>query len=214
MKLFQIVLGSLLLLATLMFAAFRYRSPTPADGSNPQGVERVPATTSQDERVIAAVARIEQRLELLEAKAAAPPPDVHAKAAPDPELDQESYPTSESLRDRESQRVAEIQRRLRTEPRDRPWAATTEVEIQNVAKSASVEGKNYSLKNLSCLTSICTAEVTATGTEGPFEITHVFPLKLEGIAAVEFEQAHIATDGSYTVPFKFYRKGYPLPGQE
>ncbi len=167
-----------------------------------------------DSRIMSAIARIEQRLELLEARPATAP--VQASATPavsDTEPPPSVQDMHQEIQDRQAGIAAEIEKRLATEPRDKFWATAAEEQLRHAAKACSGDNGDNKVTALSCRTSICKIELSVPAKAG-VPSAGTLPFFVEGMAGLRRSEPVQQSDGSYTLAFDFFRKGYPMPGTE
>jgi len=197
----------IVLVGVLAFWLGRQRGPSPA--SKPP----VSANGSQERdesRVEAMMARIEQRLELLEMKQAAPVTAApRATAKDDPPMS----PEPEEIRERDAKRAEELRNKLATEPRDRPWATGMEDQLRRAAQAAAHDGGAYSISGLACQTTVCRLELSVSNSSDPrARGGTMLPFLVKGIAGFHTEQPVKNADGSTALVYEFFREGYPMPG--
>ena len=125
-----------------------------------------------------------------------------------------SDPDTEQVAERAAVRTAEIEKRLKTESRDRAWATETEDKIRDAAKAIAGDKGRYTLKEVTCLTSICAVEISIPDLKGPQGNMHGFPFSVPGMAGFDFSEPERSSDGRYGIRYKFFRQGYPAPGGE
>jgi hypothetical protein len=166
-----------------------------------------------DSRVIQAIARMEERLELLEARSNQPRQDSLGPAASSAGRSESAAPPSlEDMHQRAEEQEAaigsEIERRFATETRDRTWASAAEDQLRQAVAATAVDGK---IITVSCLTSLCKLEFSATAMAKGVATANNLPFHVEGIAGFRRKMPEQQPDGTYKVAFDFYRKGYPTP---
>ncbi len=190
-------------------------------GRTAQAVVSGPASSADigsqgdDSRIVSAIARIEQRLELLESRPAnAPVPATAEPTALDREPPPSGQDMNQEIQDRQEAISADINKRLATEPREKSWASATEEQLRRAAKASSGDAGGSTIATLSCRTSICKIELSVPAKTGAVASTGSLPFFVEGMAGFRRSLPVQQSDGSYTVAFDFYRKGYQMPGEE
>ncbi len=132
-----------------------------------------------------------------------------------PVTDSDSHLEPQEILDRESERKAEIESRLKTESRDRSWATGAEDKIREYTGTTVSGGDPIKITALSCLTSICSAQVASSNPAALATMMIGFVLNVPGMAAVEIaKQPAKDNDGSYKAEYRFFRKGFVVPGQD
>lgn len=164
-------------------------------------------------RLAQTIGRLDKRLGALELRqmyaqsAGTPPP---AAAAPgtgaiagDPA----------EMREREALRVAAIEARLKSEPRDRAWASSKETQLQTAVAAATKRGAQFSVKTVKCLTSICELVLSAPSAEQFRQTAMLLAPGIDGMSSFDLSAPETAPDGTATVTCRMYRKGYARPDE-
>jgi len=179
----------------------------------------VPARNGPDHfdefEIKTAIARLEQRIELLELKQTIPTNQSPSATVPKESQAQFDRNDLEDKSARHSNEISEeIESKLKTERRDRSWSSETEDNIRSAAKTVAGEGGKFSFASLSCLTSLCKAELSLPNLTGPQGTMYSFPFSVPNMAGFQNTQPVQRADGTYKIEYTFFRKGYPVPGQE
>lgn len=180
------------------------------EGVNDNAVEPIALT----EKLLETIALLDRRLAALEAKQlGAKPSDPPASDSPDPQrLAERLDPAAIMARQLES--TAAIEEALRTQPRDAAWASATEGELRNAVDTAAREGAQFSLKTLRCLTSICEMVISASGPDQLGHTSFQLDPHISGMSGFEVSAPEAAADGSATVTYRLFRKGYARPDDQ
>jgi hypothetical protein len=117
------------------------------------------------------------------------------------------------MTERELQKAAAIEAALKTEPRDSAWASVTERQLQTAVNAAVQEGAQYSVKTLSCLTSICEMVLSASSPDKLNNTTLQLARSIDGMSSFDIVPPKTAADGSATLTYRLFRKSYPRPDE-
>jgi hypothetical protein len=118
-----------------------------------------------------------------------------------------------ALKERELEKAAAIEATLRTEPRDSAWASATESQLQTAVNAAVQEGAQYSVKTVSCLTSICEMVLSASSPDKLSNTELQLARRVSGISSFDVAPLDTAADGSATVRYRLFRQAYPRPDE-
>jgi hypothetical protein len=182
-------------------------SKTTASQSAPQ---ESPTTANDLARLEDQLSATQRRLDSLESTAARPPEAEPAKSAAPPARPR---PSREEMERRQAQRVERVEEAVQTEPRDASWAPTFEKEIQQAMQTAASAGGSYSVKALSCRTSVCRMELSHPNQRDQVAFLQSFQTHLPYAAATHFGPVQHG-DGTFTTVAHFVRAGYPIPGAD
>jgi len=115
--------------------------------------------------------------------------------------------------DNESETAAEVDHRLRTEPRDRAWASTAEDGLKDAVRAAVDQGAGFSIKTVRCLTSLCELVLSAATPDHLRMTALQLGHRISGMSSFRVGQPESETDGSAVVTYRLFRQGYPAPGE-
>lgn len=102
---------------------------------------------------------------------------------------------------------------LKTEPKDRVWASSTENQVRLAVDTAVKEGAKFSVKTLNCMTSLCEMVLSAASAEDLQYISHQLPSHVTGMGSLDLAPPEIGVDGTATVTCRLFRQGYSRPDE-
>jgi hypothetical protein len=205
-------IGSVLLVSAVLAAG--YSLGHRAQGADPKTPQATAASTSQSDRNIEQLAEqlssTQRRLASLESAGAredqsASSAQPEARPAPAP-------PSAEEIDRRQAERVEQIEVAVQAELRDASWAPGFEKEIRQAIQVAG-EGATYTVKSVTCRTSICRMEISHPDQQGQYAFLQQFQHNLPDVAVSHLQPTQ-GSDGSFATVAHFVRKGYPMPGSE
>lgn len=169
-----------------------------------------------DPVLLTKIEAIERRLNGLELRqlALGDPASGAPKRDVSPSLDPGTYVQPDNPIESQARKHAEIATRLATETRDRSWASEAEGTLRNAIAVSAGDGAKYTISSMSCLTSLCSVELKFADITGALGTMQTFPHRVNGMAAFDFAQPQKEADDKYRVEYKFFRRGYPVPGEE
>jgi hypothetical protein len=190
------------------------RAQAIAANKNDEEVSETHPNPSELSAILTVLDRLEHRLSALESRQVAPPAPHHELVVSAASADEPVAPGTHGLQERENRRQAEVERRLKTESRDRSWSGAAEDAIRQTLASVSGRHPQYAISRLTCLTSVCSVEfATPDPTAAGMDIRHGISI-VEGVAAFDFHEPVQKPDGTYIVAYELFRKGYAVPGDE
>lgn len=172
-----------------------------------------PRDLTADNDLRSAVGRLEQRLSVLEARG---PASTQPTAPSEGANRSPARPTHRELIEDSIRQAAEVSEeiagRLKTEGRDRVWSSAAEESIRGAMKSAMTDGGTFAFTNLTCVTSLCEADVSLPSLTGPSSAVYDFPFRVPNMGGFRKTHPTQNADGTYTIQYTFFRKGFPIPG--
>jgi hypothetical protein len=165
-----------------------------------------------------ALERLDRRVAAQELRQAfAKPAEPQPAGAPPSAAGAPSDPTAmdpATVKEREARRVAAIDAALKTQPRNPAWASATETGLQNTVDAAVKEGAQFSIRGVRCFTSICEMVLGASSPDQLRDTALHLGHRLGEMGSVDIAPIETAADGSATVTYRLFRKGYPRPDKE
>jgi len=122
-------------------------------------------------------------------------------------------PDFTTMKEVQLERAAAIEATLKTEPRDRAWASTTESQLRTAVDTAIKEGAQYSVRTLRCLTSVCEMVLSASSPEELRYTSFQLGPRIAGMSSYDVAQPETAADGTATVTYRLFRMGYQRPDE-
>jgi hypothetical protein len=176
-----------------------------------QSASQASSTSENDvARLADQLSATQRRLDSLESTAKRPPEPEPPKATAPPAR----RPVSrEEMERRQARRVERVEEAVQSEPRDASWAPTFEKEIQQAVQDAAGAAGSYSVKALSCRTSVCRMELSHQNESDQLAFLQKFQTHLPYAAATHLGPVQRG-DGSFTTVAHFVRVGYPIPGAD
>lgn len=184
----------------------------------PRSVDAVPAGEAKagesadgNEALTKALGQLDRRLAALEVK------QIYANAAgaqqaSAPSAASAAPPDFEALKEKQEQRSAAVEAAVKSQPRDGAWAAATETELRNAADAVAKEGAHFAVRSVKCFSSVCEMVLSASSSD---QLSHGNALAvlrhLGEVGSFDFAQPQTAPDGSATVTYRLFRKGYARP---
>lgn len=185
------------------------REPLPESAQSP--------SLESSDRLGAALAGIERRLELLELKQGVSAASSAAKS-PEPENELAREEHLQTIQDREqalhaqqAAQVADFENRLITETRDRSWAMGAESNLRHAAESASSKDMQLEVDSADCRTTVCRVVVSATSRSDGVPLQTALPFFAEGMSSYTVTLPTKTADGAYKFQYDFVRESSPEP---
>ena len=158
-----------------------------------------------------AIAGIERRLALIELKQSvtSPSPTGNSKK-PDGNLFTSQEPPDPqkqvaASQERYAEHVADFEKRLTSEPRDRSWASASEQSLRQAAQTASTNGMTVKIDSTDCRTNVCRVVVDATLESGEASLQTRIPFLVDGMSSYTMQTVK-AADGTDRIQYDFERK--------
>jgi hypothetical protein len=194
----------------------RARAPGSATDTEARAADDPVSSRVDQASLIASIARLEKRLAMLEL-AQATTAAARGSGRADPEGKPTTQPDPAALMglawDNETETAAEIDHRLRTEPRDRAWAPTAEGELKDAVRAAVDQGAQFSIRTLGCLTSLCELVLSAATSDHLHNAALQLGHRINGMSSFRVGRPESDADGSAVVTYRLFRQGYPAPGE-
>ena len=169
-------------------------------------------------KLAVAIERLDRRIaaqELRQAFAKQPEPQATGVSAPPAEAPSDPAAMDPaSAKQRESARVAAIEAALKKQPRDAAWASATETGLHATVDAAVKEGAQFSIKAVRCLTSVCEMVLSASSADHLRDTALRLGHRIGDMGSIDIAQPDTAADGTASVTYRLFRKGYPRPDTE
>jgi len=175
-----------------------------------------PASTARldgDEKLTRAVGGLERRMAAMELRQAfEAAPQQEPPASRPPASEPQAFDPAKEAEKRLASANA-IESTLKTEPRDKSWASSTEGELQTAVDTAIKDGARFSTKTVKCLTSICEMVLFAPTPDDLGAIDLQLGPHITGMGSIDIAPPQTGADGRATVTCRLFRQGYPRPDQ-
>jgi hypothetical protein len=169
-------------------------------------------------KLAAAIERLDRRIAAQELRQAfQQPPEPQAVGAPARAAEAPSDPAAmdpAAVKERESTRVASIDAALKTQPRDQAWASATETGLHATVAAAVKDGAQFSIRAVRCFTSVCEMVLSASSPDQLRDTALHLAHRIGEMGSIDIAPSETAADGTASVTYRLFRKGYPRPDKE